>query len=156
MSWIASQLFFVLPALGLLALAYWPRPRIVKPGDSEQAFARRYVTMLAFGPFLFVTLSALVARPVAGAIWGYPLCTFMPLAALVWFGPVTDALRQRVFAAGVVIVFAAFACRLCRSGYRSIPCSAKASEATDFPGKAVADQLTKMWREQTQRAAASM
>jgi dolichyl-phosphate-mannose-protein mannosyltransferase len=144
--WIGSQFFFILPALGLLALAYWPRPQVAKSGDSHQAFARRYVTMLAFGPFLVVTLTALVLGRLPILLWGYPLYTFIPLAALVWFGPVTDVLRQRAFAAGVVILFSGIV--VLYAGLALLePLVSKRVRATDFPGKAVSEQLTRVWRE---------
>ncbi len=61
--------------------------------------------MLAFGPFVVVTLAASLTGRAPITMWGYPLWSFLPLAAILWFGPVTDALRLRVFTIGVVFLF---------------------------------------------------
>jgi hypothetical protein len=137
----------VLPALGLLALAYAPRP-VVTSVDSKSAFARRYVTMLAFGPFLIVTLSSILTGRLAVLLWGYPLWSFLPLAALVWFGPVTDIARQRSFAAGFIAVFVAMPVL-----FATVPVvEAQFRDRTlaiHFPGQAAADYFTRTWHEKT-------
>ncbi|MBN8920412.1 MAG: glycosyltransferase family 39 protein, partial [Rhizobiales bacterium] len=37
--WIGGQIFFLLPTLALLALAYWPRPAAAAPAPGSEAFA---------------------------------------------------------------------------------------------------------------------
>ncbi len=52
-----------------------------------------------------VTLAAALTGRAPITMWGYPLWSFLPLAAILWFGPVIDALRLRVFTIGVVFLF---------------------------------------------------
>src|SRR4051794_7237982 len=100
LQWTVSQLFFVAPAIGLMLLALIGRSSRRMAADDGTAFARRYLAMLALGPFLITTLVALAAGRLPVAMWGYPLWIFAPLAGLVWLGPVTEPLRLRRYAAG--------------------------------------------------------
>jgi 4-amino-4-deoxy-L-arabinose transferase-like glycosyltransferase len=144
--WIGGQLFFVLPALGLLWLAHGPQPVIRR--DDERAFARRYVTVLGFVPFTLVTLSSLLTGRLPVLLWGYPLWSFMPLALCLWLAPVTGLARQKSFAAGFAAIFAAMpvlyaAVPLIESTFRD------RTQAIHFPGQAAADYFTRVWHEQT-------
>jgi 4-amino-4-deoxy-L-arabinose transferase-like glycosyltransferase len=145
--WIGGQAFFVLPAIGMLSLFYAPRP-MVRPADSKVQFARGYVTMLAFGPFLLVTLSSLLTGRLPVLLWGYPLWSFLPLAAVVWFGPVTDIARQKAFAASFVAVFVAMPIV-----YAAVPVVESVfrdrTQAIHFPGQAAAEYFTRAWHEKT-------
>ena len=88
LQWTASQLFFIAPAIGLIALALIgarPQPAAV---DETMSFARRYLAMLALGPFLVTTAARARRRPPAGRDVG--------LSALV----VRAARRARVVRAG--------------------------------------------------------
>src|SRR5262249_50844133 len=59
--WVGSQLLFQLPTLVLLGIALFGAPR-VRPLDAcmeeTAGFARRYLAVMALGPFLLVTLGA--------------------------------------------------------------------------------------------------
>src|SRR5207237_2151888 len=108
LQWTASQLFFLAPAIGLMLLALvGGRAPAHAPADECAAFARRYLAMLALGPFLVTTVVALVTGRLPVAMWGYPLWIFAPLAALVWLGPVTEPLRIRRYAAGFLAILIA-------------------------------------------------
>ena len=68
-------------------------------GAADRAtFDRRYVTALALGPFAVTTLVAAVLGRLPVAMWGYPLWSFAPLAALMWLGPNDEPARLRRFA----------------------------------------------------------
>jgi 4-amino-4-deoxy-L-arabinose transferase-like glycosyltransferase len=140
LQWTVGQIFFLLPAIGLTALA------VRREGVSATSFARRYVTVLALGPFAVVTLAALVFGRLPIAMWGYPLWSFAPLAALLWLGPVTDPLRQRRFAAGFLVVFIAMPLAyLIVEGFE--PLVRDRPKATQFPGRQLAETVTQRWRE---------
>jgi hypothetical protein len=145
--WIGGQFFFVLPALILLGLAYGLRAKIA-PADGTLAFARRYVTMLAFGPFLLVTLASILGGRLPVLLWGYPLWSFLPLAVVIWFGPVTEATRLKAFAAGFAAIFLAMP-----TLYWAVPTVEplfrERRTAIQFPGRMAADILTQTWREKT-------
>ena len=150
--WIGGQLFFLLPTLALLALALVGSARAAparhRPPDGAAAFAQRYVAVLALGPFLLVTLGAALSGRLPVALWGYPMWTLLPLAALQWFGPVIEAARLRVLARAVLVVMlampAAYAAdELLEPFLRDRP------KATQFPGSLLAQTITRTWRDAT-------
>ena len=144
LQWSASQLGYLAPTIALMGLALWGG-RERAPAD-EGSFARRYVTMLALGPFALTTLLALVLGRLPVAMWGYPLWSFAPLAALIWLGPVTDAVRLKRFAAGFLVIFAAMPLAyVIVEGLE--PLVRDRPKATQFPGRQVAAAVTQRWRE---------
>ncbi len=150
--WIGGQVFFLLPTLGLLAVALVGAGRAAPArdplADGAAAFARRYIAVLALGPFLLITLGAALSGRLPVAMWGYPLWTLLPLAALVWFAPVLDAARLRVLARACLVVLVALpaayvADELFEPFLRDRP------KATQFPGRLLAQTITRQWREAT-------
>ncbi len=144
LQWTASQLFFLLPAIGLMALALAGKRTPPAPDDTA-AFARRYVTVLALGPFAITTAVALVAGRLPVAMWGYPLWSFAPLAVLLWLGPVNEPARLRRFAAGFLAIFIAMP--LAYAAVEGLePAIRDRPKATQFPGRALAEKVTQAWR----------
>jgi 4-amino-4-deoxy-L-arabinose transferase-like glycosyltransferase len=142
--WILAQAFFIHPTLILLAVTLFPRLRKPRPLPPSAAFARRYATLLALGPFAVVTLAAALTGRQPVTMWGYPLWSFLPLAAILWFGPVVEALRLRIFPIGVVFLFLLGpAIYVGAYGYEQLWRSRP--KATNFPGKALAATLTRQW-----------
>ena len=140
LQWIASQVFFLLPAIALVALA------MSRNGGakSDASFARRTVTVLALGPFAVTTLMAIVLGRLPVAMWGYPLWSFAPLAALMWLPPLEPA-RQRRFAAGFLAIFIAMPLAyVIVEGFE--PLLRDRPKATQFPGPALAQKVTQAWR----------
>jgi len=139
LQWIASQIFFLAPAIVLVALA------ASRSGAANDSFARRYVTVLALGPFAVTTFMAIVLGRLPVAMWGYPLWSFAPLAALMWWPP-SEPARQRRFATGFLAIFAAMP-----FGYAIAedlePLLRDRPKATQFPGPALAERVTQAWRE---------
>jgi len=146
LKWIASQIFFTFPAWLLLALTLLPRDEASRQAGRPDAFARRYVTMLAFGPFAVVTAIFMLTGRSPIATWGYPLWSFMPLAAVVWFGPLLNPHRQQLFAAGFLFLFA-LAPVVWTSVWITEPYLRVKPKATQFPGEALARQMTKLWHD---------
>jgi Dolichyl-phosphate-mannose-protein mannosyltransferase len=73
-----SQLFFLIPSLLIALPLFWPRRGVSEPpvAPSADAFDRRIVSLLAFGPMTTVlALSAITGRGTV-AMWGYPLWLF--------------------------------------------------------------------------------
>jgi hypothetical protein len=161
LQWTGTQLFFLLPAFGLLALLYAGHkggglskgvsisgaPAV--SGDHRGGpFDRRYVTALALGPFAVTTLVFAVLGRLPVAMWGYPLWSFAPLAALTWLGgaPVEEPRRLRAFAAASIAVFVGFPVI-----YAAVelfePLLRNRAKASQFPGAAVAATLTRDWHE---------
>jgi dolichyl-phosphate-mannose-protein mannosyltransferase len=149
LQWGAGQLFFLLPAIGLLALLY-ARGRPLERSTSQvaSAFDKRYIAALALGPFAVTTLVSVLLGRLPVAMWGYPLWSFAPLAAILWLGPVWEPRRLRLFAAGVAIVFVAVpalyaASEVLEPRFRDRP------KATQFPGRMLAESVTRAWRDKT-------
>ena len=146
LQWTASQLLFLLPAVALVALLYLGRRKLApSPGDAA-AFDRRIVTALALGPFLIITAIAAALGRLPVAMWGYPLWSFAPLAALLWLGPVNEARRLPMFAGALLAVLAAFP-----AAYGGIemfePLLRDRAKATQFPGQVAADIITREWHD---------
>jgi hypothetical protein len=164
LQWTGSQIFFLLPAIALLGLLYsgigWAwRPRSVSTSTAvptrrplpqaiaaRAAFERRYLAALALGPFVLTTLVAALLGRLPVAMWGYPLWSFAPLAAIAWFGPVEDTRALRRLAGGIIAVSVGFAVV-----YAAIelfePLLRSRGKATQFPGAAMAARLTQDWHD---------
>ena len=145
LQWTASQVFFLLPAIGLLLLALFGGSSARMQADVNVGFARRYLAMLALGPFAVTTAVALVTGRLPVAMWGYPLWIFAPLAAVVWVGPVTEPLRLRRYVAGFLAIF--IATPLAYAVVEGLePVVRDRPKATQFPGRQLAETITRSWR----------
>jgi Dolichyl-phosphate-mannose-protein mannosyltransferase len=148
LQWIGGQLLFLLPAVELIVLLYGRDIERQSAADEKVAFARRLVTVLALGPFVVTTVTAIALGRLPVAMWGYPLWSFAPLAVLMWVGPVTDPRRLRWFAAGFIAVFAGFPLT-----YAIVeplePIVRDRAKATQFPGRMLAELITREWRQRT-------
>lgn len=145
--WTASQVVFLLPTIGLVGLCYGfgRLPRLQPIGTD---FARRYVTVLALGPFLFTTLVALFAGRLPVAMWGYSLWLFAPLAFLMWFKPDLEQRALRQFAVAFAIVFAVLP-TVYAANELFEPLVSNRSMATHFPGRLVARIVVERWHQKT-------
>ena len=143
LQWIGSQVLVLLPAAGLLAMLY-PRGNIRI--SNEGTFDQHYVAGLTLGPFLLVTaIAALLGRLVI-AMWGYPLWSFAPLAWLMWFKPVADTRALRRFAVAFIALFVAFPIIYVGTEI-SEPFVRDRPKATQFPGRALAEIVTREWHD---------
>jgi hypothetical protein len=148
LQWTGNQVFFLLPTIALIALLYGGRKRAQTPMpvSGQAAFDRRYVTALALGPFAVTTLVSAALGRLPVSMWGYPLWSFLPLAALMWLGPVAEPRQLRRFAAGVLVVLLGFP-----AAYAAIellePFVHDRAKATQFPGAAAAAAITTAWHE---------
>src|SRR5262249_31014167 len=144
LQWVGSQALALLPALALLALVSWPRKTAEPP--ARDALARRVVTALALGPFLITAVAALILGRLPIAMWGFALWSLAPLAILLWLRPQPQ--RLAAFARAFLVVILAW-----RIVYASIelfePLVRDRPKATQFPGRLLAETLTRQWRERT-------
>jgi len=146
--WIGGQLLALSPAIALLAIVLWPRGGRMEPARNADPFARRIVMALAFGPFVITTIVALVLGRLPIALWGFPLWSFAPLAVLMWFEP--QPRRFAAFARLLLVILVAWpliyaAVELFEPFLRDRP------KATQFPGRLLAETITRQWREKTGR-----
>jgi hypothetical protein len=151
LAFAVGQLAFLLPSLIIAAVLVWPRP---KSGDATpaagvaDAFDRRIVTLLAFGPFAAtVALSALSGRGTV-AMWGYPLWLFLGLwIVLAARAAIVPARLARV-AATWAVVFALFVLAFAVN-YSVLPAFDHRYRAVFYPGDRLADELARRFRAAT-------
>jgi len=77
--YLGSQIVFLLPALFIAAPLFWPRPKLPAPPRKPDAFDRRIVTLLAFGPATTLFVASLLSGRGTQPTWGYPLWLFLGL-----------------------------------------------------------------------------
>lgn len=114
---LLSQLGFLLPSL-LIAAPFLHRDvrTAEAPATAANAFDRRIVTLLSFGPALTVELLSLVTGRGTVAMWGYPLWLFLGLWIVLFARPLERVTLMRIvfvwgvfffcFAAAFVITYA--------------------------------------------------
>jgi hypothetical protein len=151
-----GQLAFLLPALMIAAAVVWPRRKApdndtAPPAAAKaDAFDRRIVTLLAFGPAATtVALSALSGRG-AIAMWGYPLWLFLGLWIVLYARTAIAPARLRRIAALWAAVFALFAIVFAVS-YTVMPGIDHRYRAVFYPGDRLADELARRFRAATGR-----
>jgi hypothetical protein len=150
--WAVGQVFFVAPTLALIAFVTWP-PSLLPRLHGDQGFPRRYVTAIAFGPFVLTTLIALWTGRLPVAMWGYPLWSFLPLALLLWFSPHIETSPRRLtwFAMAFMGIFLAFPLAYAASTYAE-PLIRDRPQAAQFAGRLLAETTTRAFRERTHGA----
>ena len=149
-----GQVAFALPALLIAAAVVWPRPR---PQDEAppvagkaDAFDRRIVTLLAFGPAAMTVVVSAVSGRGAIAMWGYPLWLFLGLWIVLYARTALEPARLRRIAAVWASVFALFAIVFAAS-YSVLPAIDHRYRAVFYPGDRLADELARRFRAATGR-----
>ena len=147
-----SQLVFLIPALLIAAALVWPKARDEAPAtpSTADAFDRRIVTLLAFGPAATtVALSAISGRGTI-AMWGYPLWLFLGLWMVLHAPRVLEPARLARIGALWAAVFVLFAVVFAVS-YSVLPAIDHRYRAVFFPGDRLADELALRYRAATGR-----
>ena len=142
----AGQFFFLLPALAIAAPLLWRADR--SPARAADAFDRRIVTLLAFGPFAtVVALSALTGRGTI-AMWGYPLWLFLGLWIVLEFRRATERKRFAQVVSIWAMVFLTFALVFI-ANYAVLPHFDQRYRAALFPGDRLAGEISARFRAAT-------
>lgn len=138
-----GQWFFMIPALAIAAPLFFPRAREKEAG--ADAYDRRIVTLLAFGPALAVAaLSAVTGRGTI-AMWGYPLWMFLGLWFVLFSRAQWNELRVKRLVTTWGIVFAGFATAFIIS-YAVMPAYDHRYRAVFFPGDRLGAEMTARFR----------
>jgi 4-amino-4-deoxy-L-arabinose transferase-like glycosyltransferase len=147
LQFVIDQLGFLVPAILIAVPLFWPRrtanePPVAMPAD---AYDRRIVTWLAFGPLgAVLALSAVSGRGTV-AMWGYPLWLFTGLWVVLVARRALDARRLgRIFAIWA-IVFGSLAIAFIVN-YSVLPRFDHRYRAVFFPGESLAAQITQRTR----------
>ena len=135
-----SQIFFMLPSLFIAAPLFWPKPQ-ARETIGADAFDRRIVTLLAFGPGLaMIALTAASGRGTF-AMWGYPLWLYVGLWIVMTARAPLDIARLRHLVAHWGLVFAVFALVFI-ANYSVLPYFDHRYRAVFFPGDKLGETLT--------------
>jgi 4-amino-4-deoxy-L-arabinose transferase-like glycosyltransferase len=146
----AGQLFFLISSLLTAAPLFVPKRTAEETaGRMADAFDRRIVAWLAFGPFSAVIAMGVISGRGAVAMWGYPLWLFLG----VWLVLVTQrALAKpmpRILATWA-IVFGAFALAFI-ANYAVLPRFDHRYRAVFFPGAALGKEIGERFQAATGR-----
>jgi len=151
---VGGQLFFLLPTLLIAAPLVWPpataAPR-AEPG--ADAFDRRIVSLLAFGPAAAVFAMSLLGGRGTVAMWGYPLWLFLGLWMVMFARPALDRVRFGRIAALWAGVFAVLAVAFVVD-YTVLQNFDHRYRAAFFPGAALSAAVTQRFEAATGTAPA--
>ena len=148
-----SQLFFLIPSLLIALPLFYPRRSANEPpvAMSADAFDRRIVTLLAFGPMASVlALSALSGRGTV-AMWGYPLWLFAGVWLVLIARRALDDARLARVPLTWAIVFAGLALAFI-ANYAVLPHYDHRYRAVFFPGGDLGRELSQRYRAATGQA----
>jgi 4-amino-4-deoxy-L-arabinose transferase-like glycosyltransferase len=145
---LLSQLGFLVPSL-LIAAPYLRRDAKAPQGAScpADAFDRRIVTLLAFGPALAVVLLSLATGRDTVAMWGYPLWLFLGLWIVL-----NARLLDRVTLMRIVVLWGAiFVCTAAAFvvAYDVTPRFRNRYIAVLFPGDRLGEEMSRRYRAMT-------
>ena len=155
---VGSQIGFTLPSFFIASALLWPRPTEPPPyppplaGEggvgAADAFDKRIVTLLAFGPGVaMIALTAVSGRGTV-AMWGYPLWLFVGLWVVLTLRPVLNRPRLGRVITAWGIVFALFALIFAAS-YTVLPLIDHRYRAVFYPGDKLAVALTQRFHDAT-------
>lgn len=141
-----SQLFFMLPSLIVAGPLFLPRRRPDEPAakPSADAFDRRIVAWLAFGPVAIVLAMAAVSGRGVVAMWGYPLWLFLGLWLVMHARCAPEGPRLARIVASWAIVFACLALAF-YANYDILPRFDHRYRAVFFPGGGLGREITERY-----------
>jgi 4-amino-4-deoxy-L-arabinose transferase-like glycosyltransferase len=142
-----GQLFFLIPSLLIAAPLFIPRrtPAETPIASQADAYDRRIVTWLAFGPVVAVlALSAVTGRGTI-AMWGYPLWMFTGLWLVLMARRALPPDRLGRIMLTWAIVFTCLALAFI-GNYAVLPHYDHRYRAVFFPGKTLATEISQRYR----------
>ncbi len=143
-----SQLFFLIPSLLITAPLFWPR-RGESASPLRNAFDRRIVTWLAFGPFATVIAMGIVSGRGAVAMWGYPLWLFVGVWLVIVAQRALPAILPRILTSWS-LVFSALALAFVVN-YTVLPRFDQRYRAAFFPGGSLGREIGQRFEAATGR-----
>jgi len=143
-----GQAFFLVPSALIAMPLFFPRRRGERRG--ADAFDRRIVSWLAFGPLVTVLLMSAVSGRGTVAMWGYPLFLFLGLWLVLNAPQKFDALRIRRVIGVWAAVFGCLAIAFI-ANYAVLPNMDHRYRAVFFPGGDLGRELSQRYYAATGR-----
>jgi 4-amino-4-deoxy-L-arabinose transferase-like glycosyltransferase len=147
LEFLGAQAFFLLPTLVIAAPLFW-RAEKPAPRGKADAFDRRIVTLLAFGPALTLFAFSLITGRGTNAMWGFPLWLFLGLWIVLFATAALDRVRLAslgaLWAAVFAILVAAFV-----ADYTVLPNFDHRYRAAFFPGDLLSAAITQRFEQAT-------
>jgi hypothetical protein len=144
---VGSQIFFTLPSFFIAAALFWPR-QTGRQETTADAFDRRIVTLIAFGPGLVMILLTAISGRGTVAMWGYPLWLYVGLWVVLTLRPLLDRTHLAHVVAHWSVVFALFAVVFV-ANYSVLPLIDHRYRAVFYPGDTLAAALTQRFHDAT-------
>jgi 4-amino-4-deoxy-L-arabinose transferase-like glycosyltransferase len=94
LAFVVGQIFWLLPAAVIALPLVWPRSASQTP--AVDAFDRRIVALLTFGPCALLIAGSVISGRGLISMWGYPFWLFLGLWLVIETRPALDALRLRL------------------------------------------------------------
>ncbi len=144
---LATQLFFVLPAVIIAVPTVLPRSDVAPP---PRDYDWRILTVLAFGPLAAMVALCAVSGRGTVAMWGYPLWLFVG----VWLVAAVRAKLDRIRLGRVIAAWAVVFCALVTSffvAYDVLPARDGRYRAVFFPGDKLGAEMSARFRTLTGR-----
>jgi 4-amino-4-deoxy-L-arabinose transferase-like glycosyltransferase len=145
-----SQVVFLIPSLLIALPLFFPRRLAGEAKLGADAFDRRIVDCLTFGPVAMVLAMSAISGRGSVAMWGYPLWLFLG----VWMVLFARRILDKALLARVLIIWAAvFGCLALAFivNYTVLPNYDHRYRAVFFPGSDLARELSQRYRAATER-----
>jgi hypothetical protein len=148
LQFFAGQSLFLFPALAIALPLFWPKAAREQRAAKPDAFDRRIVALLAFGPALTLFVFSLVSGRATNAMWGFPLWLFLGLWLVVLAPAALD--RARLLRIGTLwaAVFVILAGAFCVDNL-VLPYFDHRNRAAFFPGDRLSVAITQRFEQAT-------
>jgi 4-amino-4-deoxy-L-arabinose transferase-like glycosyltransferase len=146
LAFLAGQILWLLPAAAIALPLAWPRAAQRKP--PVDAFDRRIVALLAFGPCALLIAGSVISGRGLISMWGYPFWLFLGLWLVIETGAALDAARLRRIALTWAAVTALYAVAFVAQ-YGVLPFYDHRYRASVFPGDRLGAEIPARFRAAT-------
>jgi 4-amino-4-deoxy-L-arabinose transferase-like glycosyltransferase len=144
LKFLGPQIFFLVPALFIAAPLFFTRGKLVPRAEKEErtdAFDRRIVALLAFGPGATMFLFSLISGRGTQSTWGYPLWLFLGLWIVMVAPRTLDRARLTHLGAHWAAIFLIFVAAFL-ADYLVLPNFDHRYRAAFFPGEQLSAAIT--------------
>ena len=148
LQFLVGQIFWLLPSAAIALPLAWPRDTPQAP--AVDAFDRRIVTLLTFGPCALLIAGSVISGRGLITMWGYPFWLFLGLWLVIIAGPALAAARLRPIALTWGVVTALYAIAFIAQ-YAVLPFYDHRYRASLFPGDRLGAEISARFRAATGR-----